>query len=124
MIKQLIMNERFIQVAIIGDKNLIKEIEEKIKEVEGNVIYFDKNEEFKPKVREFDIFIVDEIVDEDEEKYFKKIYRSLENSGYMILTPKFYNKNRKQFLEDIGFVAVNETDKYITAKKMHGWGSL
>jgi hypothetical protein len=42
----------------------------------------------------------------------------------MILTPQFYNENRKQFLEDIGFVAVNETDKYITAKKMHGWGSL
>jgi hypothetical protein len=123
MIKQLIMNERFIQVAIIGDKNLIKEIEEKIKEVEGNVIYFDKNEEFKPKVRDFNVFVVDEILDE-EEKYFKKIYRSLGNSGYMILTPKFYNKNRKQFLEDIGFVAVNETDKYITAKKMHGWGSL
>jgi hypothetical protein len=123
MIKQLIMNERFIQVAIIGDKNLIKEIEEKIKEVEGNVIYFDKNEEFKPKVRDFNVFVVDEILDE-EEKYFKKIYRSLGNGGYMILTPKFYNKNRKQFLEDIGFVAVNETDKYITAKKMHGWGSL
>jgi chromosomal replication initiation ATPase DnaA len=124
MIKQLIMNERFIQVAIIGDKKLIQEIKEKIQEVEGEVVYFDKNEEFKPKVREFDIFIVDEILDEDEEKFFKKIYRSIENSGYMILTPKFYNENRKQFLEDIGFVAVNETDKYITAKKMHGWGSL
>jgi dienelactone hydrolase len=117
------MNERFIQVAIIGDKKLIQEIKEKIQEVEGEVVYFDKNEEFKPKVREFDIFVVDEILG-DEEKFFKKIYRSLENSGYMILTPKFYNENRKQFLEDIGFVAVNETDKYITAKKMHGWSSL
>jgi hypothetical protein len=123
MIKQLIMNERFIQVAIIGDKKLIQEIKEKIQEVEGEVVYFDKNEEFKPKVREFDIFVVDEILG-DEEKFFKKIYSSLENSGYMILTPKFYNENRKHFLEDIGFVAVNETDKYITAKKMHGWSSI
>jgi uncharacterized protein (UPF0297 family) len=124
MIKQLIMNERFIQIGIVGDESLVNEAKEKADEVSGDVTYFDRDKDFKPKVREFDIFIIDEILDENEEKYFKKIYRSIENSGYMILTPKLYNDNRKQFLEDVGFVAINETEKYITAKKMHGWSSM
>ena len=54
---------------------------------------------------------------------YSKIYNSIHHQGWLITLPEIYDYNLIQKLEDINFVAINETDKHITAKRMHGWGN-
>ena len=87
---------------------------------------------FKIEARLFDQLFLFSTLSEvpDKDRWIKKMFRSLENSGNIIII-----ENKKDFtkeylldlVEKHGFLAGNDIDIFedkwlINAKKMHGWG--
>lgn len=115
-----------------------KSIEEVVSSSDGHLKYIDLQTEditkFKPNAREYEYVILSNIGKtlDDKKKFFAFIYRSIENSGNIIILEDKTNvqelDNLKALLENSQFVAVNDIelfDKYflVTAKKMHMWGN-
>jgi len=90
------------------------------------------NKNFRLESRLFEqLFLVDCLDQfEDKSRILKKSFRSLENSGNLIIIQdkKDFDKNTIfDLVQNSGFVAINDIDflkdKWIiNAKKMHGWG--
>ena len=107
----------YSKIAIIGDENIYNQL----KKYENEFLEFELFNTFEDYPRKKRIFrrVVNSLKNVD----YKKIYESIHHQGFLVTTPNIYEENLIQKLYDINFVAVNETDKYIVAKRMHGWGS-
>ena len=102
---------------------------------EGNIKYIpfiDENSaKLRASAREYEYVVLGNILSfcPNQEMILKLMYKSLENSGNIIILEKIENDNRYELLdllENIGFQAPNcielFDDVYIfTAKKMHHW---
>jgi hypothetical protein len=108
----------YSNIAVISDKEVYQYLREKL---DPEWIDIDFIEDFKDYTRNQRVYhrVINSLEDVD----YSKIYNSIHHQGWLITTPKVYNYSLLQKLEDINFVAINETDKYITAKRMHGWGN-
>jgi len=107
----------YSKIAVVGNKesyNQLKEYENKFLEFE----FFEKFEDYPKKKR-----IFRRVVNSLENVDYAKIYESIHHQGFLVTTPNIYTSELIETLYDVNFVAVNETDNYIVAKRMHGWGN-
>jgi len=107
----------YSNIAVIGNKEIYEYLKNTL---DNELIDIDFIEDFKDYTRNQRVYhrVINSIKDVD----YKKIYHSIHHQGWLITTPEIYEYELLQLLEDIDFVAINETDKHITAKRMHGWG--
>jgi hypothetical protein len=114
----LLENGVFQNIAVIGDKKIYEELS---KLVDNEWVDIEFIEDFKDYTRNPRVYhrVINSLKDVD----YSKIYNSIHHQGWLVTTPDIYEYELIQHLEDINFVAINETDKYITAKRMHGWGN-
>jgi hypothetical protein len=108
----------YSNIAVIGDKKVYQYLREKL---DPEWIDIDFIEDFKDYTRNPRVYhrVINGLKDVD----YNKIYNSIHHQGWLITLPEIYEYELIQKLEDINFVAINETDKHITAKRMHGWGN-
>jgi hypothetical protein len=108
----------YSNIAVIGDKEVYQYLREKL---DPEWIDIDFIEDFKDYTRNPRVYhrVINGLKDVD----YNKIYNSIHHQGWLITLPEIYEYELIQKLEDINFVAINETDKHITAKRMHGWGN-
>jgi len=108
----------YSNIAVIGNKEVYKYIKNN---TNSEWIDVDFIEDFKDYTRNPRVYhrVINGLKDVD----YSKIYNSIHHQGWLITLPEIYDYNLIQKLEDINFVAINETDKHITAKRMHGWGN-
>jgi len=114
----LLEENLYSHIAVIGDKNIYEYLKTK---TNPEWIEIDFIEDFKDYTRNPRVYhrVINSLKDVD----YKKIYNSIHHQGWLITTPNIYDYSLLQLLEDVDFVAINETDKHITAKRMHGWGN-
>ena len=114
----LLENGVFQNIAVIGDKKIYEELS---KLVDNEWVDIEFIEDFKDYTRNPRVYhrVINSLKDVD----YVKIYNSIHHQGWLVTTPDIYEYELIQHLEDINFVAINETDKYITAKRMHGWSN-
>jgi hypothetical protein len=107
----------YSNIAVIGNKKIYDYLKNNL---DTELIEIDFIEDFKDYTRNPRVYhrVINSIKDVD----YKKIYNSIHHQGWLITTPEIYDYSLLQLLEDVDFVAINETDKHITAKRMHGWG--
>jgi hypothetical protein len=107
----------YSEIAILGDKNIYNAL----KKYENEFLEFKFFEYFKDYPKKKRIFrrVVNSLDNVD----YNKIYESIHHQGFLITTPNIYTPELIEKLYDINFVAINEVDKYIVAKRMHGWGN-
>ena len=112
----LLENGVFQNIAVIGDRKIYEELS---KLVDNEWVDIEFIEEFKDYTKNPRVYhrVINSLKDVD----YSKIYNSIHHQGWLVTTPNIYEYELIQHLEDINFVAINETDKYITAKRMHGW---
>jgi hypothetical protein len=81
--------------------------------------------------REYEYAIIEDIFDEIDDKFIKKVYHSLENSAFIILISKKDKKSileLSEILDNNDFRAINSIDIFeeynlVMAKKLHMWGN-
>jgi len=107
----------YSKIAIIGDEKIFNQL----KAYENEFLEFEFFEKFEDYPRKKRIFrrVVNSLKDVD----YNKIYESIHHQGFLVTTPNIYENELIEKFYAINFVAVNETDKYIVAKRMHGWGN-
>lgn len=126
-------------IAILHINNsldLISQTLENIKdENDGNIKYIEFKSEvdarLKASAREFEYVVLGDILSycPNRDKILKLIYKSIENSGNLIILENKQNNNKDEILsllEETGFQAGNCIDLFddfnlLTAKKMHHW---
>lgn len=116
--------------------NLVTKTLENIKDENGGTIKYiefkqEKDARLSGVAREYEYVILGDILSHcpNKEKILKLIYKSIENSGNIIILENENNNNKYELLElleDIGFQAANNIDLFdnynlLTAKKMHHW---
>jgi len=108
----------YSNIAVIGNKEVYNYIKN---HTDSEWIDIEFIENFKDYTRNPRIYhrVINGLKDVD----YAKIYNSIHHQGWLITLPEIYDYSLIQKLEDINFVAINETDKHITAKRMHGWGN-
>ena len=129
----------YTNIAILHIDNFLGLVDSALEEVrvqnEGNIKYIpfiDENSaKLRASAREYEYVVLGNILSfcPNQEMILKLMYKSLENSGNIIILEKISNDNRYELLdllENIGFQAPNcielFDDVYIfTAKKMHHW---
>ena len=129
----------YTNIAILHIDNFLGLVDSALEEVrvqnEGNIKYIpfiDENSaKLRASAREYEYVVLGNILSfcPNQEMILKLMYKSLENSGNIIILEKIENDNRYELLdllENIGFQAPNcielFDDTYIfTAKKMHHW---
>ena len=129
----------YINISILHIDNSLGLIDKALEEIkiqnEGNIKYIpfiDENSaKLRASAREYEYVVLGNILSfcPNQEMILKLMYKSLENSGNIIILEKIENDNRYELLdllENIGFQAPNcielFDDVYIfTAKKMHHW---
>jgi len=113
----LLEEDLYSKIAVIGDKKIYEYLRNNL---DKEWIDIDFIEDFKDYTRNKRVYhrVINSLEDVD----YTKIYNSIHHQGWLIITPNIYNYDLLQKLEDVDFVAINETDKHITAKRMHGWG--
>jgi ubiquinone/menaquinone biosynthesis C-methylase UbiE len=129
----------YTNIAILHIDNFLGLVDSALEEVrvqnEGNIKYIpfiDENSaKLRASAREYEYVVLGNILSfcPNQEMILKLMYKSLENSGNIIILEKIENDNRYELLdllENIGFQAPNcielFDDVYIfTAKKMHHW---
>ena len=129
----------YTNIAILHIDNSLGLVDSALEEVrvqnEGNIKYIpfiDENSaKLRASAREYEYVVLGNILSfcPNQEMILKLMYKSLENSGNIIILEKIENDNRYELLdllENIGFQAPNcielFDDVYIfTAKKMHHW---
>ena len=114
----LLEDNLYNNIAVIGDKKIYEELKSKVNPEFVDIDFFEKFEDYPRKPRIYRR-VINSIKDVD----YKIIYESIHHQGWLVTTPNIYDYNLFDILNDINFVAINETDKYITAKRMHGWGN-
>ena len=129
----------YTNIAILHIDNFLGLVDSALEEVrvqnKGNIKYIpfiDENSaKLRASAREYEYVVLGNILSfcPNQEMILKLMYKSLENSGNIIILEKIENDNRYELLdllENIGFQAPNcielFDDVYIfTAKKMHHW---
>ena len=129
----------YTNIAILHIDNFLGLVDSALEEVrvqnEGNIKYIpfiDENSaKLRASAREYEYVVLGNILSfcPNQEMILKLMYKSLENSGNIIILEKISNDNRYELLdllEQVGFQAPNcielFDDVYIfTAKKMHHW---
>ena len=129
----------YTNIAILHIDNFLGLVDSALEEVrvqnEGNIKYIpfiDENSaKLRASAREYEYVVLGNILSfcPNQEMILKLMYKSLENSGNIIILEKISNDNKYELLdllENIGFQAPNcielFEDVYIfTAKKMHHW---
>ena len=129
----------YTNIAILHIDNFLGLVDSALEEVrvqnEGNIKYIpfiDENSaKLRASAREYEYVVLGNILSfcPNQEMILKLMYKSLENSGNIIILEKISNNNKYELLdllENIGFQAPNcielFDDVYIfTAKKMHHW---
>ena len=129
----------YTNIAILHIDNSLGLVDSALEEVrvqnEGNIKYIpfiDENSaKLRASAREYEYVVLGNILSfcPNQEMILKLMYKSLENSGNIIILEKISNDNKYELLdllENIGFQAPNcielFDDVYIfTAKKMHHW---
>ena len=129
----------YTNIAILHIDNFLGLVDSALEEVrvqnEGNIKYIpfiDENSaKLRASAREYEYVVLGNILSfcPNQEMILKLMYKSLENSGNIIILEKISNDNKYELLdllENIGFQAPNcielFDDTYIfTAKKMHHW---
>ena len=129
----------YTNIAILHIDNSLGLVDSALEEVraqnEGNIKYIpfiDENSaKLRASAREYEYVVLGNILSfcPNQEMILKLMYKSLENSGNIIILEKISNDNKYELLdllENIGFQAPNcielFDDTYIfTAKKMHHW---
>ena len=129
----------YTNIAILHIDNSLGLVDCALEEIkvqnEGNIKYIpfiDENSaKLRASAREYEYVVLGNILSfcPNQEMILKLMYKSLENSGNIIILEKIENDNRYELLdllENIGFQAPNcielFDDVYIfTAKKMHHW---
>ena len=108
----------YSNIAVIGDKNVYEYLKSHL---DTEWIDIDFIEDFKDYTRNKRVYhrVINGLKNVD----YNKIYNSIHHQGWLITLPEIYDYELIQKLSDINFVAINETDKHLTAKRMHGWGS-
>jgi hypothetical protein len=115
----LLLEDRiYNNIAIIGDKNIYEKLNILVNKEWVDIEFIEDFKDYTKNPR-----VYHRVINTLENVDYKKIYNSIHHQGWLITTPNIYDYNLIQHLEDINFVAINETDKYITAKRMHGWGN-
>ena len=106
----------YSNLAVIGNKKVYEYLREKL---DTEWIDIDFIEDFKDYTKNQRVYhrVINGLEDVD----YGKIYNSIHHQGWLITLPEVYDYSLLQLLEDKNFVAINETDKHITAKRMHGW---
>ena len=114
----LLEEELYLNIAIIGNKKVYKYIKNN---TDSEWIDVEFIEDFKDYTRNPRVYhrVINGLKNID----YSKIYNSIHHQGWLITLPEIYEYELIQKLEDTNFVAINETDKHITAKRMHGWGN-
>jgi len=108
----------YSNIAVIGDKEIYRFLLQKVDNELVDIDFIEKFEDYTKNQR-----VYHRVINSLNNVDYSQIYNSIHHQGWLITTPKIYDYNLIQKLEDINFVAINETDKYITAKRMHGWGN-
>ena len=119
LVSKLLLLEKglYFNIAVIGNKKVYNYLKENLdKNIEIEFIEDFKNYTKNPRVYH-------RVINGLKEVDYKKIYNSIHHQGWLVTLPEIYEYQLLQKLEDINFVAINETNKHITAKRMHGWGS-
>ena len=129
----------YTNIAILHIDNFLGLVDSALEEVrvqnEGNIKYIpfiDENSaKLRASAREYEYVVLGNILSfcPNQEMILKLMYKSLENSGNIIILEKISNDNKYEILdllENIGFQSPNcielFDDIYIfTAKKMHHW---
>ena len=129
----------YTNIAILHIDNFLGLVDSALEEVrvqnEGNIKYIpfiDENSaKLRASAREYEYVVLGNILSfcPNQEMILKLMYKSLENTGNIIILEKISNDNKYELLdllENIGFQAPNcielFDDVYIfTAKKMHHW---
>jgi uncharacterized protein YcgL (UPF0745 family) len=114
----LLDNNVYSKIAVIGNKDVYNYLNTK---VDKEWVEIDFIEDFKDYTRNPRVY--HRVINGLENVDYEKIYNSIHHQGWLVVLPEIYDYDLKQKLEDINFVAINETDKHITAKRMHGWGN-
>jgi len=114
----LLLEPMYTNIAVIGDKDVYEYL---LKNINPDFVDVEFIEDFSKYTTNPRIYhrVINALADVD----YKQIYNSIHHQGWLITMPNIYDYDLLQKLEDINFVAINETDKHITAKRMHGWGS-
>lgn len=107
----------YSKIAVLGDEKIYNSL----KQYENEFLEFEFFATFEDYPRKKRIFrrVVNTLKNVD----YNKIYESIHHQGFLVITPNIYTSELIETLYDVNFVAVNETDKYIVAKRMHGWGN-
>jgi hypothetical protein len=107
----------YSKIAVLGDEKIYNSL----KQYENEFLEFEFFATFEDYPRKKRIFrrVVNTLKNVD----YNKIYESIHHQGFLVTTPNIYTPELIETLYDVNFVAVNETDKYIVAKRMHGWGN-
>ena len=129
----------YTNIAILHIDNFLGLVDSALEEVrvqnEGNIKYIpfiDENSaKLRASAREYEYVVLGNILSfcPNQEMILKLMYKSLENSGNIIILEKISNNNRYEILdllENIGFQAPNCIELFdehyiFTAKKMHHW---
>jgi uncharacterized protein YcgL (UPF0745 family) len=114
----LLDNNVYSKIAVIGNKDVYNYLNTK---VDKEWVEIDFIEDFKDYTKNPRVY--HRVINGLENVDYEKIYNSIHHQGWLVVLPEIYDYDLKQKLEDINFVAINETDKHITAKRMHGWGN-
>ena len=106
----------YSNIAVIGDKKVYEYLKQTLN---TELVDIDFIEDFKDYTKNPRIYhrVINGLKDVD----YGRIYNSIHHQGWLVTLPEIYDYSLFQILEDKNFVAINETDKYITAKRMHGW---
>jgi hypothetical protein len=114
----LLEEEVYSEIAVIGDKKIYDYL---IKKVDSDFVEVEFIEDFKDYTKNHRVY--HRVINCLENVDYSKIYNSIHHEGWLITTPMIYKESLIQHLDDTNFVAINMTDKFITAKRMHGWGN-
>jgi len=120
LVSELLLLEEglYSNIAVIGDKKVYKYLKQTLN---TELVDIDFIEDFKDYTRNPRVY--HRVINGLENVDYSKIYNSIHHQGWLITLPKIYKYELIQHLDEKNFVAINETDKHITAKRMHGWGS-
>jgi hypothetical protein len=125
-------------IAILHINNNLDLVTDSLEEIkdknEGNIKYIPFTDESSARLRtarEYEYVVLGDILNycPNKEAILKLVYKSIENSGNIIILEKKSNDNKYELLdllEQTGFQAPNNIELFdgfnlLTAKKMHHW---
>ncbi|NPA55652.1 MAG: hypothetical protein GXO40_04730 [Epsilonproteobacteria bacterium] len=115
----LLLDNIYKNIAVIGDKEVYEYLKSRVDPAVVDIEYIDDFSKYPHGVRIYHR-VINAINDVD----YNQIFRSIEHDGWLVTMPNIYEESLLQRLEDSGFVALNQTEDHITARRMHGWSCI